>query len=193
MDFSFLIGLRIVIIILLTSAMMAMPATVWLLNFSERIRLAKTRHSVDVTVRFKATSNGGVVTVTPRRVRTPLGTIVFTHGETDDAMKSMLAHIVVNSVAPAEKSFSNVDCKGSFKILNKTFTDLTIERLAFNPGYDVRSDAVTAATVMNTVFNHDLLVTGNVTVCNYGIKKQTPTEGGEMNVDITFTGTEISE
>lgn len=187
MNFSSLTGLDIAVLVVLAISVIAVITVVFLLMSVNRKLYTDADLNRDATVRFKATRNGTAINVNESRLSTQLGTISFVDGKTDDEMKDIEADIVVNGIPTAE-TFTGLSngTSGTLKILNNTDADLTLANLTFFPGNTIGQNNFTVDTLMNTMFRHDLLVKGEITVCNFAVKMAILKEG-QMNVDLTLS------
>nr|AKS10630.1 wsv311-like protein [Metopaulias depressus WSSV-like virus] len=188
MNFSSLTALDIAVLVVLAISLIAVITVIFLLMSVNKKLYTEADLNRDATVRFKATRNSAsAIIVDESRRNTHFGIISFVNGKTDDQMKDIDADIVVNGT-PAAVSFTGLSkaTNGTLKILNNTDADLTIANLTFFPGNTIGQSSFTVDTLMNTVFRHDLLVKGKITVCDFAIKMANPKEG-QMNVDLTLS------
>ena len=187
MNFSSLTGLDIAVLVVLAISVIAVMILIFLLMAVNKKLYTEVDLNRDTTVRFNATRTGTTINIDESRSSTQFGTIFFVNGKTDDEIKNIKADIVVNGT-PAALTFSGLSngTNGTLKILNNTDVDLTIANLTFFPGNTIGQRNFTADTLMNTMFRHDLLVKGEITVCNFAVKMAVLKEE-QMNVDLTLS------
>ena len=187
MIFSPLTRLDIAILVVLAISIIAVITLIFLLMSVNKKLYTEVDLNRDTIVRFKATRTGTVINVNESKRNTQFGVISFVNGKTDDEMKDIEAAIVVNGTPAAVTStgLSN-EINGTLKILNNTDADLTIANLTFFPGNTVGQSNFTADTLMNTMFRHDLLVKGKITICNFAVKMAILGEE-QMNVNLTLS------